>query len=91
MRSEFKMTHELILIQLQSLMARSNGGSIGESSKATPLNPQMPEGMNPNSVPNFKNQDCGQQYLQQPRPPFLKKDFPRFNDGDDPLGWIIKA
>uniref|UniRef100_A0A6N2KFS7 Retrotransposon gag domain-containing protein n=1 Tax=Salix viminalis TaxID=40686 RepID=A0A6N2KFS7_SALVM len=23
--------------------------------------------------------------------PFIKMDFPRFNDGDDPIGWVYKA
>ncbi|CAN6725982.1 unnamed protein product [Malus baccata var. baccata] len=87
-RMEFRMTHELILQQLHSLS--SKGGSIGESSEATHSDPNLQMGTNPNFAPN----SCRQEFAtnaSNPRQPFLKMDFPRFGDGDEPLGWIYKA
>lgn len=46
---DLKKTQELILMQLQSLAAKGHGGSCsGESSEATPSNPNWQEGANPN-------------------------------------------
>ncbi|KAB2619455.1 hypothetical protein D8674_015324 [Pyrus ussuriensis x Pyrus communis] len=40
---------------------------------------------------NYNRQDFGQNYNHQTRQPFLKMDFPRFVEGDDPMGWIYRA
>lgn len=68
-------------------MAHCNGGSFRESSKAILGNLQFENSMNPNAV----HQEIRQNFNHQPRALFFKMDFPRFNEGDDPLGWIYKA
>lgn len=89
LQEKFQSTQDLILLQLQSILNRSNGGSFGESSKATLGNPHLQTHMNP----NFARPDNGQNSNQQVPQPFLKMDFPRsrFNEGDDLLGWIYRA
>ncbi|KAB2632521.1 hypothetical protein D8674_028768 [Pyrus ussuriensis x Pyrus communis] len=51
-KNEIKITQGLILLQLQSLVAKCNGGSLGESSEATLDDPHLQEGMNPNFGPD---------------------------------------
>lgn len=87
LQDEVKATQELILVQLQSLMARCNGGPLGESSEATFGENQGQDHM----YPNFNHQEFGNNGNQQIQSSFLKLDFPRFSEGDDPLVWIYKA
>lgn len=46
--------------------------------------------MDPN-LDNFPNRQEVLPNTAIQRPLFLKMDFPRFADGDDPLSWIYKA
>lgn len=85
-RTEFRATHELILQQLQALSTRGSG-SVGESSEGTHSDHNLPPGVNPPCGPQFFRQES----ILSPRQPFIKIDFPRFGDGDEPLGWIYKA
>ena len=78
---------KLAIAQLQSVMVRFVGGSAGESSEATLGDPQFQNPMNPNAV----RHEIGQNFNHHPRSPFLKMEFPRFPEEDDPLGWIYKA
>lgn len=73
--------------QLQVLMARGNGGSLGDSSEATLGENQFQDRRNLNPDP----QEFGHHFNPQHRSPLLKLEFPRFNEGDDLLGWIYKA
>ena len=59
-------------------------GFQGNSSDATPSDPDRHADARTHQ---FHRQDSG----FQPRPPLVKLDFPRFHDGDDPLGWVYKA
>lgn len=56
-----------------------------------PMNLNLQNGVNPTFGPNYGHQDYGQNPTEQVRSPFLKMDFPRFMEGDDPLGWVYKA
>lgn len=68
-------------------MARFVGISGGESSEATLGDPQFQNPMNPNAVRN----EIRQNFNHHPWSPFLKMEFTRFHEGDDPLGWIYKV
>ncbi|KAM2104973.1 hypothetical protein ACFX1R_015519 [Malus domestica] len=56
----------------------------GESSEATQFDPNLRDD---SRTQHLNRHDLG----FQPRPPLVKLDFPRFQEGDDPLGWIYKA
>lgn len=47
-KNEIQITQGLTLLQMQSLVAKCNGGSIGESSEATLGDPHLQEVMNHN-------------------------------------------
>ena len=74
-KTEFKTSQDMILLPLQSAPASGSGGSFGESSKATPANPNLANGTNPNFGPNNR-QGLGPNYNPPARTPFLKMEFP---------------
>ncbi|KAM1584653.1 hypothetical protein PS1_038273 [Malus domestica] len=53
-------------------------GCLGDSSDATRSDPNLPDD---SRTQNLNRHDSG----FQPRPPLVKLDFPRFQEGDDPL------
>lgn len=71
-------------------LSLNGSDSLGESSKDTHFDPILQERMNPNLGPHFFHSDSIPNSSNS-RPPFLKMDFPRFDDGDEPLAWIFKA
>ncbi|KAM1097371.1 hypothetical protein ACFX19_015034 [Malus domestica] len=57
---------------------------LGDSSEATQFDPNLHD--------DSRTQHLNRQDLRfQPRSHLVKLDFPRFQEGDDPLGWIYKA
>lgn len=72
-------------MQLQSLAAKGNDGSCGKSYEVDECEPT---GW---SKPYFWPQLWSSGLWSQMQSSFLKMDFPRFVEGDNPLGWVYKA